>query len=76
MTSYGIEIMADKTKIEWSDATWNPIVGCSVVSPGCTHCYAMRDACVDADDGGCFWVEEDLCSVCAARLQQSAACPK
>lgn len=32
------------TKIEWTDETWNPIVGCSVVSPGCTNCYAMRDA--------------------------------
>lgn len=36
--------MADKTCISWTDATWNPIVGCSVVSPGCTNCYAMRDA--------------------------------
>lgn len=36
--------MADKTNIEWSDATWNPIVGCSIVSPGCTNCYAMRSA--------------------------------
>lgn len=34
--------MADNTKIEWSDATWNIITGCSVVSPGCTNCYAMR----------------------------------
>lgn len=34
--------MGDKTKIEWTDATWNPITGCSVVSPGCTNCYAMR----------------------------------
>lgn len=33
--------MADHTEIEWTDATWNPITGCSVVSPGCTHCYAM-----------------------------------
>lgn len=32
--------MADKTKIEWTDATWNPIRGCSKVSPGCKHCYA------------------------------------
>lgn len=30
------------TSIEWTDETWNPIVGCSVVSPGCTNCYAMR----------------------------------
>ena len=34
--------MSDGSKIEWTDATWNPITGCSVVSPGCTNCYAMR----------------------------------
>lgn len=34
--------MADKTMIEWSDATWSPITGCSVVSAGCKHCYAMK----------------------------------
>lgn len=34
--------MADGTKIEWSDATVNIVNGCSVVSPGCTNCYAMR----------------------------------
>lgn len=34
--------MADKSRIEWTEATWNPITGCSVVSPGCTNCYAMR----------------------------------
>ena len=32
------------TNIEWTDDTWNPIVGCSVVSPGCTNCYAMKMA--------------------------------
>lgn len=32
------------SKIEWTERTWNPIVGCSVVSPGCTNCYAMRMA--------------------------------
>lgn len=36
--------MADATSIEWTDATWNPVVGCSVISPGCTNCYAMRMA--------------------------------
>lgn len=36
--------MTDKSPIEWTDATWNPIVGCSIVSPGCTNCYAMRQA--------------------------------
>lgn len=34
--------MADNTKIEWTEATWNPITGCSVTSPGCTNCYAMQ----------------------------------
>lgn len=28
------------TAIEWTDATWNPVTGCSKVSPGCAHCYA------------------------------------
>jgi protein gp37 len=32
--------MAQKSKIEWTDATWNPIRGCSRVSEGCRHCYA------------------------------------
>lgn len=32
------------TKIEWTERTWNPIVGCSIVSPGCTNCYAMTMA--------------------------------
>ena len=34
--------MADNSAIEWTDATWNPVTGCSVVSPGCTNCYAMK----------------------------------
>jgi protein gp37 len=34
--------MADKSSIEWTDATWNPITGCTKVSPGCDHCYAER----------------------------------
>lgn len=33
--------MGDRTAIEWTDATWNPLVGCSKVSPGCDHCYAV-----------------------------------
>lgn len=36
--------MADKTGISWTDATWNPTVGCTLVSPGCTNCYAMQVA--------------------------------
>jgi protein gp37 len=36
--------MSDKTKIEWADATCNPINGCTPISPGCTHCYAMKQA--------------------------------
>jgi protein gp37 len=33
-----------QSHIEWTEATWNPIAGCTVVSPGCTNCYAMRMA--------------------------------
>src|SRR5690606_19703145 len=36
--------MGDKSSIEWTEATWNPVVGCTVISPGCTNCYAMRMA--------------------------------
>ena len=33
-----------ETAIEWTERSWNPIVGCSIVSPGCTNCYAMKMA--------------------------------
>jgi protein gp37 len=36
--------MASNSSIEWTEATWNPVVGCTVLSPGCTNCYAMRMA--------------------------------
>lgn len=36
--------MSDKTGIEWTDASWNPIRGCSRVSEGCRHCYAESQA--------------------------------
>jgi len=32
--------VADKSNIEWTDATWNPVRGCTKISPGCKHCYA------------------------------------
>jgi protein gp37 len=32
--------MSSTSKIEWTDATWNPVRGCTKISPGCTHCYA------------------------------------
>lgn len=36
--------MAQSTSIEWTEATWNPVTGCTKVSPGCKHCYAERMA--------------------------------
>jgi protein gp37 len=36
--------VAGLSDIEWTDATWNPVSGCLMVSPGCTNCYAMRMA--------------------------------
>jgi protein gp37 len=34
--------MANNTAIEWTDATWNPVTGCTKISAGCDHCYAER----------------------------------
>lgn len=36
--------MAIKSDIEWTESTWNPVTGCSKISPGCAHCYAERMA--------------------------------
>lgn len=36
--------MADKSAIEWTETTWNPVTGCDPVSPGCAHCYAKTFA--------------------------------
>jgi protein gp37 len=36
--------MSVQSKIEWTDATWNPVRGCTKISPGCKHCYAERFA--------------------------------
>ena len=40
----GNEIMAINSSIEWTEATWNPLTGCTKISPGCKHCYAERMA--------------------------------
>lgn len=58
--------MADKTTIEWTDATWNVVNGCSVTSPGCKHCYAMKQAhrvdcrrgLTEKTAGGMVWTGE------------------
>jgi protein gp37 len=36
--------MSDRSRIEWTDATWNPVRGCTKISPGCKHCYAATFA--------------------------------
>ena len=36
--------MSDNSGIEWTDATWNPVTGCTKIGPGCDHCYAERFA--------------------------------
>src|SRR5258705_9682373 len=36
--------MAQASSIEWTEATWNPVTGCTKISPGCKHCYAERMA--------------------------------
>lgn len=46
--------MGDKSKIEWTDATWNPVRGCAKVSEGCRNCYAMRQAHRHSHPGGAY----------------------
>src|ERR1700730_14035757 len=36
--------MAANSSIEWTESTWNPLTGCTKISPGCKHCYAERMA--------------------------------
>ena len=36
--------MSSSSSIEWTESTWNPVTGCSKISPGCKHCYAERMA--------------------------------
>jgi protein gp37 len=36
--------MAQASAIEWTECTWNPLTGCTKISPGCKHCYAERMA--------------------------------
>src|SRR4051794_32764502 len=36
--------MSGKSAIEWTDATWNPVTGCTQISPGCDYCYALAFA--------------------------------
>jgi protein gp37 len=46
--------MANKTGIEWTDSTWNPIRGCTPVSPGCKNCYAAKVAKRFSFSGGAY----------------------
>lgn len=46
--------MSAISKIEWTDRTWNPVRGCSVVSPGCVNCYAMKQAHRFSGDGRAY----------------------
>ncbi len=48
--------MGDGSKIEWTEATWNPVTGCSKVSPGCAHCYAEAVTARYAGSPG--WIAE------------------
>ncbi len=43
--------MSGASSIEWTDATWNPVRGCSRVSEGCRNCYAARHAARFSDEG-------------------------
>lgn len=52
-----------ESAIEWTDATWNPVIGCDRVSPGCANCYAMELAprlrAMQQTRGGGVWAEQE-----------------
>ena len=63
--------MASNSHIEWTDATWNPVTGCTKISPGCKHCYAERLAkrlkalgvdLIDCSSGGAV-PQDDVTSI-------------
>src|SRR5579859_2630288 len=41
---FGVYFMSNTSTIEWTESTWNPVTGCTEVSPGCDHCYARTFA--------------------------------
>jgi protein gp37 len=65
--------MADKSKIEWTDATWNPIRGCSVVSEGCRNCYAMAVAARFSQRYWKVWQGMTLISSAKQKLTEAQA---
>lgn len=58
--------MTGKTAIQWTDKTWNPVRGCTKVSPGCDNCYAMRQAHRMNHPGGAY---EGLTRIISGRPQ-------
>jgi protein gp37 len=46
--------MSSNSSIEWTDATWNCVRGCSIISPGCKFCYAMKQAHRFSGPGGAY----------------------
>jgi protein gp37 len=65
--------VGDKTKIEWTDATWNPVRGCSVVSEGCRNCYAMQVAARFSQPYWEVWQGQTLICSAKQKLTEAAA---
>lgn len=62
-----------KSKIEWTESTWNPVTGCTKISPGCKHCYAEKMAQRLMAMGSPKYVNGFQVSLHAASLQQPLA---
>ena len=60
--------MGTGSQIEWTEATWNPVTGCTKISPGCKNCYAERMAKRSEGDG------ESQYGTVSAHLHEDAGC--
>jgi protein gp37 len=62
--------MSDQTKIEWTEATWNPVVGCTKVSEGCENCYAERMSVRLANMAAGKYDMDGWCPISLAKYQE------
>ena len=67
--------MSDRSAIEWTDATWNPVRGCTKVSPGTLLRHSYRDKLLNASEFNFMFIERDLANLAALEAELSRSNP-